>query len=185
MQTMWYKRLLMKDRDILSDLDLQQQEEDEQAAAAAAAAAGGGGAGGPGSSAAQPQKQEWRRLQVLLAQLRKVCNHPFLFDGAEEEAGTVGADGELVTNELLVTASGKLTVLDRLLVRLKAAGHRVVLFSQFTSTLDILVRTQTPKLPPKRPTLNARPNGRNTPKHPNTHSLRAPRNQPHTPNKHT
>jgi SNF2 family DNA or RNA helicase len=33
---------------------------------------------------------------------------------------------------------GKLSVLDRLLSKLKARGHRVVLFSQFTMMLDIL-----------------------------------------------
>ena len=33
---------------------------------------------------------------------------------------------------------GKMRVLDRLLVRLRAAGHRVVIFSQFTSMLDII-----------------------------------------------
>ena len=40
--------------------------------------------------------------------------------------------------EDLVTASGKLQVLDRLLKKLYEAGHRVVLFSQFTHMLDIL-----------------------------------------------
>jgi SNF2 family DNA or RNA helicase len=34
--------------------------------------------------------------------------------------------------------AGKLSVLDRLLSKLKARGHRVVLFSQFTMMLDIL-----------------------------------------------
>ena len=38
----------------------------------------------------------------------------------------------------LVTASGKLAVLDRLLIKLRTNGHRCVLFSQFTRTLDIL-----------------------------------------------
>jgi SNF2 family DNA or RNA helicase len=52
-------------------------------------------------------------------------------------AGTdVPEDG--VPIEELVEASGKLAVLDRILRRLKDAGHRVVLFSQFTSMLDIL-----------------------------------------------
>ena len=35
-------------------------------------------------------------------------------------------------------ASGKLRTLDRLIARLLGAGHRVVVFSQFTSTLDII-----------------------------------------------
>ena len=40
--------------------------------------------------------------------------------------------------EELVASSGKLAVLDRLLAKLQSKGHRVVLFSMFTSMLDIL-----------------------------------------------
>ncbi len=40
--------------------------------------------------------------------------------------------------EEIVSASGKMVVLDRLLGRLHAHGHRVVLFSQYTRTLDII-----------------------------------------------
>jgi SNF2 family DNA or RNA helicase len=43
-----------------------------------------------------------------------------------------------LTGEALVGSSGKLAVLDRLLLRLRAAGSRVLLFSQFTETLDVL-----------------------------------------------
>lgn len=42
----------------------------------------------------------------------------------------------LATNALV--PAGKLQVLDRLLDKLKAKGHRVVLFTQFTLMLDIL-----------------------------------------------
>lgn len=35
-------------------------------------------------------------------------------------------------------ASGKLLILDQLLVRLHESGHRVLLFAQMTHTLDIL-----------------------------------------------
>lgn len=40
--------------------------------------------------------------------------------------------------EEIVTTSGKMIVLDRLLSKLISKGHRVVLFSQFTRTLDII-----------------------------------------------
>ena len=40
--------------------------------------------------------------------------------------------------EDIVDASGKLEVLDRLLAKLKARGHRVCLFSQFNMMLDVL-----------------------------------------------
>lgn len=36
------------------------------------------------------------------------------------------------------THAGKIAVLDRLLRKLKARGHRVVMFTQFTIMLDIL-----------------------------------------------
>ena len=55
-----------------------------------------------------------------------------LFPGVEpdDDDGSYGAQ--------LVAASGKMSILDRLLTKLKEGGHRVVLFSQFTSTLDLL-----------------------------------------------
>jgi ATP-dependent DNA helicase len=40
--------------------------------------------------------------------------------------------------EEIVSSSGKMIVLDILLKRLQAKGHRVVLFSQYTQTLDII-----------------------------------------------
>lgn len=42
------------------------------------------------------------------------------------------------TGESLIKSCGKLAMLDRLLLRLKAQGNRVLLFSQFTETLDVL-----------------------------------------------
>jgi len=70
-------------------------------------------------------------LSNLLMQLRKACNHPYLFPGAE-----VGPP--FTTDQHVVDSCGKLLVLDKLLVKLKAEGSRVLLFSQFTSLLDIL-----------------------------------------------
>ncbi|KDO32369.1 hypothetical protein SPRG_02846 [Saprolegnia parasitica CBS 223.65] len=68
----------------------------------------------------------------LAMQLRKCCNHPFLFD---EETD---ANGELVTDESLVETSGKMMVLDKMLHRLLDAKHKVLIFSQMTKVLDIL-----------------------------------------------
>ena len=45
---------------------------------------------------------------------------------------------DATTVQDLIAASGKLAVLDKLLRNLFQKGHRVVLFSQFTSVLDIL-----------------------------------------------
>ncbi|KAG9452199.1 hypothetical protein H6P81_005103 [Aristolochia fimbriata] len=69
-------------------------------------------------------------LQNIVIQLRKACSHPYLFNGIEPEPYEEG--------EHLVEASGKLVVLDQLLKKLHAAGHRVLLFAQMTHTLDIL-----------------------------------------------
>jgi SWI/SNF-related matrix-associated actin-dependent regulator of chromatin subfamily A member 5 len=66
-----------------------------------------------------------------MMQLRKCCNHPYLFPGAEPDF-----DGS--TSDDLIQASGKLQTLDLLLKKLQERGHRVVIFSQFTSMLDIL-----------------------------------------------
>lgn len=40
--------------------------------------------------------------------------------------------------ETLVTDSGKLSVLDSLLKRLKEEGHRVLIYSQMTKMIDLL-----------------------------------------------
>ena len=71
------------------------------------------------------------RLMNLCMQLRKVCNHPYLFQGVEP--GPPYLEGEH-----LVTASGKLVVLDKLLKKLQKQDSRVLIFSQMTRQLDIL-----------------------------------------------
>ncbi|KAG8391560.1 hypothetical protein BUALT_Bualt01G0200300 [Buddleja alternifolia] len=69
-------------------------------------------------------------LHNVVIQLRKACNHPYLFPGIEPEPYQEG--------EHLVQVSGKLLVLDQLLQKLHNSGHRVLLFAQMTHTLDIL-----------------------------------------------
>jgi SWI/SNF-related matrix-associated actin-dependent regulator of chromatin subfamily A protein 2/4 len=61
-------------------------------------------------------------------ELRKICNHPALSYPPEWQPPA--AD--------LVRACGKLAALDRVLVKLHAAGHRVLLFSTMTRLLDLL-----------------------------------------------
>ena len=56
-----------------------------------------------------------------------MCNHPALsYLASNDEPGE------------LVRQCGKLAVLDRMLVKLHAAGHRVLLFSTMTRLLDVL-----------------------------------------------
>jgi SNF2 family DNA or RNA helicase len=71
-----------------------------------------------------------------LMNLRKVCNHPFLF-GEPRDPQSGHYLGE-ANPSLLVMASGKFKLLDRMLPRLKAEGHKVLIFSQMTQLLDIL-----------------------------------------------
>lgn len=63
-------------------------------------------------------KMDKMRLLNILMQLRKCCNHPYLFDGAEP--------GPPYTTDMhLVTNSGKMVVLDKLLPKLKEQGKYV------------------------------------------------------------
>lgn len=71
------------------------------------------------------------RLLNILMQLRKVCNHPYLFEGAEP--GPPYIEGSHLWENC-----GKLTLLHRLLPRLKAQQSRVLIFCQMTSMMDIL-----------------------------------------------
>jgi SWI/SNF-related matrix-associated actin-dependent regulator of chromatin subfamily A member 5 len=71
------------------------------------------------------------RLLNVLMQLRKVCNHPYLFDGAEK--GPPYTDGPHLWEN-----SGKMQLLNKLLPKVKAQDSRVLIFSQMTRVLDIL-----------------------------------------------
>lgn len=71
------------------------------------------------------------KLNNLMMQLRKICNHPFLFPN-------VGKDPEFCEPEDYIESSGKLAMLDRLLLTLKKENHRCVIFSQFTKMIDII-----------------------------------------------
>jgi len=68
----------------------------------------------------QTTKSTKTSLMNVVMQLRKACNHPYLFDGAEEEI-----NGEFQLGEHLIKNSGKLVVLDKLLKKLHKEGHKV------------------------------------------------------------
>ncbi|KAJ3414862.1 hypothetical protein HDV05_005926 [Chytridiales sp. JEL 0842] len=71
------------------------------------------------------------RLQNIVMQLRKCCNHPYLFDGAEPGP-------PYTTDQHIIDNAGKMAILDKLLIRMQAKGSRVLLFSQMSRMLDIL-----------------------------------------------
>ena len=69
-------------------------------------------------------------LKNAIMQLRKICNHPYLFAGHEP------FDGLLTDN--IFQVSGKFELLDRMLPKLIKTGHKILIFSQFTQLLDIM-----------------------------------------------
>ncbi|KAK4447910.1 ISWI chromatin-remodeling complex ATPase ISW2 [Podospora aff. communis PSN243] len=77
------------------------------------------------------KRESKTRLLNIVMQLRKCCNHPYLFEGAEPGP-------PYTTDEHLVYNAGKMLVLDKLLKRLQAQGSRVLIFSQMSRLLDIL-----------------------------------------------
>lgn len=72
-------------------------------------------------------------LNNVLMNLRKACDHPFLFEG-QEPPGL--PDDEAA--RLLVACSGKMAMLAAMLPRLLAGGHRVLIFSQLKGVLTLL-----------------------------------------------
>ncbi|KAF2220960.1 SWI/SNF chromatin remodeling complex component [Elsinoe ampelina] len=73
-----------------------------------------------------------KKLQNPVLQLRLCCNSPhnFYWPFTSEDESDV--------DSTLITESGKMQLLDRLLPRLLSLGHKVLIFSQFKTQLDIL-----------------------------------------------
>lgn len=73
-----------------------------------------------------------RRLNNTVMQLRKICNHPFVFEEVERQInpGTVN-------NENLFRAAGKFELLQRILPKFQKTGHRVLIFFQMTQIMTI------------------------------------------------
>eukprot|EP00929_Paragymnodinium_shiwhaense_P113006 TRINITY_DN81277_c0_g1_i1.p1 TRINITY_DN81277_c0_g1~~TRINITY_DN81277_c0_g1_i1.p1 ORF type:complete len:821 (-),score=232.18 TRINITY_DN81277_c0_g1_i1:233-2695(-) len=79
-----------------------------------------------GSSGAVSQQL----LRNTTMQLRKIVLHPYLFGQGSKEQSV----------EDVMRAAGKVEALDRILRKLHKFKHKVLVFSQFTSVLDILER---------------------------------------------
>ncbi|KAG6895585.1 hypothetical protein C0992_000500 [Termitomyces sp. T32_za158] len=72
-------------------------------------------------------------LSNELMQLRKICQHPFLFESVEDRVSPSG-----FIDEKLVRTSGKLELLSRILPKFFSTGHRVLIFFQMTKVMDIM-----------------------------------------------
>lgn len=70
----------------------------------------------------------------IVIELKKCCNHAYLTKPMEGEKEKSNED----YLQQLIRGSGKLVLLDKLLVRLRDTGHRVLIFSQMVRMLDIL-----------------------------------------------
>ena len=81
-------------------------------------------------------------LMNTMMELRKCCIHPFLLNGAEDQIQLDYKAHEKEDAEAyfhaLVNSSGKMVLIDKLLPKLKASGHRVLVFSQMVKCLDLL-----------------------------------------------
>ncbi|KAK4277229.1 hypothetical protein QN277_015253 [Acacia crassicarpa] len=69
----------------------------------------------------------------VVMELRKLCCHPYMLEGVEPDI----EDPKEAYKQLL-ESSGKLQLLDKMMVKLKEQGHRVLIYSQFQHMLDLL-----------------------------------------------
>ena len=88
-------------------------------------------------------------LLNIMMQLRKCCNHPYLIRGVEDsiiknqqsqnsQSDSSQEDVVISNNDLMIKSSGKLVLIDKLLPKLLANKHKVLIFSQMVKMLDIL-----------------------------------------------
>ncbi|KAJ2171868.1 ATP-dependent DNA helicase Snf21, partial [Coemansia sp. RSA 551] len=68
-----------------------------------------------------------------IMQLRKICNHPFVFDEVETRINPTSTN-----NNLLYRSAGKFELLDRILSKLLATDHKVLIFFQMTQIMTIM-----------------------------------------------
>ncbi|KAJ5099760.1 hypothetical protein N7532_006761 [Penicillium argentinense] len=78
-------------------------------------------------------KTGMRGLSNMLMQLRKLCNHPFVFEPVEDQMNP-----SRMSNDLLWRTAGKFELLDRILPKFRATGHRVLMFFQMTQIMNIM-----------------------------------------------
>lgn len=68
-------------------------------------------------------------LQNTVMQLRKICNHPYLF---------VDQFTDYHYGHNLYRTSGKFELLDRILPKFLKFNHKMLIFSQMTALMDIM-----------------------------------------------
>ncbi|KAJ2767819.1 ATP-dependent DNA helicase Snf21, partial [Coemansia nantahalensis] len=68
-----------------------------------------------------------------IMQLRKICNHPFIFEEVEARINPTSTN-----NSLLYRTAGKFEILDRVLAKMLATNHKVLIFFQMTQIMTIM-----------------------------------------------
>ncbi|WOK94287.1 hypothetical protein Cni_G02989 [Canna indica] len=76
-----------------------------------------------------------RSIHNTVMEMRNICNHPYISQLHAEEVDSLLPKHFLPP---IVRLCGKLEMLDRLLPKLKATGHRVLFFSTMTRLLDVM-----------------------------------------------
>lgn len=76
-------------------------------------------------------KMAKKALMNTMMELRKICNHPYLF---------LHHNNELLENinECIYKSSGKFEFLDRIIPKLLLCNHKILIFSQMTRLMDVL-----------------------------------------------
>jgi len=70
-----------------------------------------------------------KSLMNTMMQLRKICNHPYLFLNQYDSPDLIN---------MIWKVSGKFELLDRMLPKLISTNHKILIFSQMTQLMDIL-----------------------------------------------
>eukprot|EP00826_Nyctotherus_ovalis_P008288 TRINITY_DN1213_c0_g2_i3.p1 TRINITY_DN1213_c0_g2~~TRINITY_DN1213_c0_g2_i3.p1 ORF type:complete len:1111 (+),score=439.87 TRINITY_DN1213_c0_g2_i3:84-3416(+) len=70
-----------------------------------------------------------KSLMNTLMQLRKICNHPYLFLSSYDTDFLIGN---------IWRCSGKFELLDRIIPKLIVTGHKILIFSQMTQLMNIM-----------------------------------------------
>merc|ERR1711997_104841 len=81
-------------------------------------------------------KSNSKALLNTIMQLRKLCNHPFMFQHIEESYTAHTGIRDLGPD--IYRSSGKFELIDRILPKMKESGHRILMFCQMTQCMTII-----------------------------------------------
>ena len=81
-----------------------------------------------------------KALMNTIMQLRKICNHPFMFQHVEQAVAEklYGPGSTTCEGVPLVRAAGKFELMQRILPKMKATGHKVLIFTQMTQAILLM-----------------------------------------------